>query len=176
MLAVNKMDLVDYDRDAFDAIVADYRAVAAATGIEQWDAIPLSGLTGDNVAEPQRGDRLVRRAEPDRMARGGADRQRRGEATRCACRCNGSIARATTFAALPGRSRRGACGRATRCASCRRGGSASVARIVTADGDLDEAVAGQSVTLTLAEEVDCSRGDVIADAAATRRRPPTSSK
>ena len=45
------------------------------------------------------------------------------------------------------------------------GRSATVARIVTADGDLDEAVAGQSVTLTLADEVDCSRGDVIADAA-----------
>ncbi len=50
LLAVNKMDLVDFDQCAFDAIVADYRLVAEGTGITEWDAIPLSGLTGDNVA------------------------------------------------------------------------------------------------------------------------------
>ena len=55
------------------------------------------------------------------------------------------------------------------------GRTTRIERIVTADGDLDEAVAGQSVTLTFTDEVDCSRGDVIA-AAARRPRPPTSSK
>ena len=52
-------------------------------------------------------------------------------------------------------------GRAWTFASCRRAARRRIARIVTADGDLDEAVAGQSVTLTFADEVDCSRGDVI---------------
>ena len=54
MLAVNKMDLVDYDQAVFDAIVADYRAFADQIGIDDWIAIPVSGLSGDNVARAQR--------------------------------------------------------------------------------------------------------------------------
>ena len=54
--------------------------------------------------------------------------------------------------------------RAPRCGSCRRAGRPGSSAIVTLDGDLDEAVAGQSVTVTFADEVDCSRGDVIAAA------------
>src|SRR5436190_11498360 len=50
VLAVTKMDLVDYDRDLFDAIVADYRSFAEKIGIADWVAIPVSGLGGDNVA------------------------------------------------------------------------------------------------------------------------------
>jgi bifunctional enzyme CysN/CysC len=49
VLAVNKMDLVDYDQGAFDAIAADYRAFAEKIGIEDWVAMPVSGLNGDNV-------------------------------------------------------------------------------------------------------------------------------
>src|SRR3954451_25090879 len=49
VLAVNKMDLVDYDQGAFDAIAADYRAFAEMVGIGEWVAIPVSGLKGDNV-------------------------------------------------------------------------------------------------------------------------------
>src|SRR3982750_1388406 len=49
VLAVTKMDLVDYDQGAFDAICADYRTFAAQTGIDEWTAIPVSGLNGDNV-------------------------------------------------------------------------------------------------------------------------------
>src|SRR6185503_18281535 len=49
VLAVNKMDLVDYDQSAFDAICADYRAFAGQVGIEDWVAIPVSGLNGDNI-------------------------------------------------------------------------------------------------------------------------------
>ena len=75
VLAVNKMDLVDYDQGVFDAIVADYRTVAEATGVEQWDAIPLSGLSRGQCRKPQRGDRLVRGPKPDRMARRGAVRR-----------------------------------------------------------------------------------------------------
>src|SRR3954468_20732753 len=49
VLAVNKMDLVDYDQGAFDAIVADYALFAAKIGIDEWAAIPVSGLNGDNI-------------------------------------------------------------------------------------------------------------------------------
>ena len=49
VLAVNKMDLVDYDQAAFDAITADYRAFASQIGIDEWTPIPVSGLNGDNV-------------------------------------------------------------------------------------------------------------------------------
>src|SRR5688500_18236716 len=52
VLAVTKMDLVDYDQAAFDAICADYRLFAQGIGIDEWIAIPLSGLKGDNVTGP----------------------------------------------------------------------------------------------------------------------------
>ena len=84
--------------------------------------------------------------------------------SRSACRCNGSAGPTSISAASPARSRAAGSRPATRCASCRRAGSARIDRIVTLDGDLDEAVAGQSVTLTLTQEIDCSRGDVIAAA------------
>ncbi|MDQ3144849.1 MAG: sulfate adenylyltransferase subunit CysN [Pseudomonadota bacterium] len=162
VLAINKMDLVDWDQGAFDAIVAEYRAVAEATGVEQWAAIPVSGLAGDNVAARGAnmawydGPSLLEWLEtvPVEAADGGAFRMPvqwvnrpnhdfRGFAGQVAA---GTIKPGDAVRILPS-------GRKT-----------SVARIVTSDGDLSEAVAGQSVTLTLADEVDCSRGDVIADA------------
>src|SRR5438309_5717840 len=51
VLAVNKMDLVDHDQAAFDAIAADYRTFAQCIGIADWTAIPVSALAGDNVVE-----------------------------------------------------------------------------------------------------------------------------
>ena len=63
--------------------------------------------------------------------------------------------------ASPGRSSAAGCGRATRCASSRRAGRAASSRIVTLDGDLDEAVAGQSITITIDDEIDISRGDLV---------------
>ena len=166
VLAVNKMDLVDYDQAAFDAIVADYRAFAEKIGIDDWIAIPVSGLNGDNVVGAQRRDALVStgracssistrcRSTPTPMPR-----------SRSGCRCSGSTGPTRISAASPARSRRARWRRAPRCASCRRAGSRGSRGSSPPDGDLDEAVAGQSVTLTFADEVDCSRGDVIAAAA-----------
>ena len=164
LLAVNKMDLVDYDQGAFDAILADYRAMAEATGVTEWDAIPLSGLAGDNVASRSAampwydGPSLIEwldtvpiaaaaEAQALRMPVQWVNRpshEFRGFAGQIAA---GTVRPGDAVRILPS------------------GRSANVARIVTMDGDLAEAVAGQSVTLTLAEEVDCSRGDIIADAA-----------
>jgi bifunctional enzyme CysN/CysC len=164
VLAVNKMDLVDYDRDIFDAIVADYRAVADATGVEQWDAIPLSGLAGDNVATRSgampwyHGPSLIEWLDAVPIAAGDTE---------------GALRMPVQWVNRPNHGFRGFAGQIA-AGSVRPGDAvrilpsgrnANIARIVTADGDLDQAVAGQSVTLTLTQEVDCSRGDVIADAA-----------
>jgi len=164
VLAVNKMDLVDYDQGAFDAIIAEYRGFADKIGIADWTAIPVSGLAGDNImgrsdATPwYSGPSLLEQldtvplgteadaAKPFRMAVQWVNRPNqdfRGFAGQVA---SGTIAAGAEVRILPS-------GRVTQ-----------IDRIVTADGDLDQAVAGQSVTLTFADEVDCSRGDVIAAA------------
>jgi len=164
VLAVTKMDLVEYDQAAFNAIVGDYRAFADRIGIDQWIAIPVSGLNGDNIATRGEamgwydGPTLIEHleivpidsasdeAKPFRMPVqwvNRPDQHFRGFAGQIA---GGRIVPGEEVRILPS------------------GRTSKVARIVTLDGDLDEAVAGQSVTLTLADEVDCSRGDVIAAA------------
>jgi bifunctional enzyme CysN/CysC len=165
VLAVNKMDLVDYDQAAFDAICADYRTFASKIGISEWIAIPVSGLQGNNVMGPSEStpwysgpsliehldtvplDAAADAAKPLRMPVQWVNRPNqnfRGFAGQIA---SGTMGPGAEVRILPS-------GRRTR-----------IARIVTLDGDLDEAVAGQSVTVTLDDEVDCSRGDVIAAAA-----------
>jgi bifunctional enzyme CysN/CysC len=164
-LAVTKMDLVDYDQAAFEAICADYRLFAEQIGIADWVPIPLSGLAGDNVAAPSEAipwhdgptlleyldtvplDAAADAAKPFRMPVQWVNRPNqdfRGFAGQIA---SGTIGAGAEVRILPS-------GRVNR-----------VERIVTADGDLEQAAAGQSVTLTFGEAVDCSRGDVIAAAA-----------
>ena len=161
VLAVNKMDLVGNDQATFDAIVEDYRAFAESIGIAGFTAIPLSGLTGANVAGravdmpwyegPTLIDHLERVPVGDEKASlpfrlpvqwvNRPDLDFRGFAGTIA---SGTIRSGDAVRVVPS-------GRITR-----------VARIVTFGGDRDEALAGESVTLVLADEVDCSRGDVIA--------------
>ena len=162
VLAVNKMDLVDFDRGTFDAIVDDYMHFAATIGIDHFTAIPLSGLTGDNVCTVSektpwhhRGSLLdhldtvpldlsTDAAKPLRMPVQWVNRPNqdfRGFAGQIA---SGSVKRGDEVRVLPS-------GRQTR-----------IDRIVASDGERDEAEAGQSVTLSFTDEVDCSRGDVIA--------------
>ena len=160
VLAVNKMDLVDYDRSAFDSIVADYRAFADRLGIDAFTPIPISGFRGDNVAHASdamdwfTGAPLLTHLEsievgvadgdsPLRMPVQWVNRPDldfRGFAGTIA---SGSVRRGDPVRVLPS------------------GKTSAVARIATFDGDLDEAGAGRSVTLTLTDEIDCSRGDVI---------------
>jgi bifunctional enzyme CysN/CysC len=162
ILAVTKMDLVDFDQSAFEAIAADYRVFADQIGIKDWTAIPVSGLGGDNIGEQSSrmgwyaGPTLLEQldsvpidatsdaAKPFRLPVqwvNRPDQSFRGFAGQIAA---GSVKPGDEVRVLPS-------GRHTR-----------VARIVTRDGDLHEAIAGQSITLTLEEEVDCSRGDVLA--------------
>jgi bifunctional enzyme CysN/CysC len=164
VLAVNKMDLVDYDQQVFDRIVADYAAFAQSIGIEQFTALPISGFKGDNITALSdktpwfKGPTLVDHLEtvavdaaadlskPFRLPVQWVNRPNldfRGFAGLIAA---GSVKPGDQVRVLPS------------------GKTSTVERIVTLDGDLDEAVAGQSVTVTLADEIDCSRGDVIAAA------------
>ena len=160
VLAINKMDLVGYDEKVFDAIVADYAEFAKAAGIEDFTAIPLSGLKGDNVIARSTalpwygGPSLLEHLERVETGEVGTDQPFR---------------MAIQWVSRPHHSFRGFAGRI---ASGRlrvgdpvvvlpSGRRTVVSRIVTFDGDLGEAIAGHSVTVTLADEIDCSRGDVI---------------
>ncbi|MFN5083130.1 MAG: sulfate adenylyltransferase subunit CysN [Brevundimonas sp.] len=163
ILAVNKMDLVDGAQAVFDAIVAEFTAFAAKLGQTEVHAVPLSALRGDNVLTagtltpwydgPPLMTLLERLPVGDDLAAGpfrlpvqwvnrpGPDF--RGFAGLIAA---GSVAPGDAVKVLPG------------------GAVSRVARLVTADGDLDRAVAGQSVTLTLTDEIEVSRGAVLAAA------------
>ena len=165
VLAVNKMDLVDYDRAAFDAISAEYRDFADRIGIAEWIAIPVSGLGGDNIATRGEGmswyagptllehlnsvpvDVAADAAKPFRLPVQWVNRPSqnfRGFAGQVA---SGTVEAGAEVRVLPS-------GRVTR-----------IERIVVGGADIEMAAAGQSVTVTFADEVDCSRGDVIASAA-----------
>ncbi|AIT05437.1 adenylyltransferase [Sphingomonas taxi] len=166
VLAVNKMDLVDHDQARFEQIVADYTAFADSIGIAGFTAIPLSGLTGANILArsdampwyegpallplletvPIEADRAT--AAPFRLPVQWVNRPDldfRGFAGTIAA---GRIRTGDPIRIVPS------------------GKTSKVARIVTHDGDRDTAGAGEAVTLVLADEVDCSRGDVIAAAEA----------
>ena len=161
VLAVNKMDLVEYSQQRFDEIVADYRAFAAEVGIANFVAIPISGLRGDNITDRSSampwyvGPTLLSHLETVQLDE---------EQLRTA-----SFRMPVQWVNRPSHEFRGfsgtvASGRVRKHDAVRvlpSGRSSTVNRIVTMDGDLESAVAGQSVTITLADEVDCSRGDVL---------------
>ncbi|MGN3975545.1 sulfate adenylyltransferase subunit CysN [Tsuneonella sp. SYSU-LHT278] len=165
VLAINKMDLVEYASDVFERIVDEYRDFAAKIGIERFTAIPISGFRGDNItAAPSEhtpwfyGPSLVEHLESvEILSSGEADKpfrmpvqwvnrpnlDFRGFAGLIA---SGSVAPGDEVRVLPS------------------GRTSTVASIPTFNGDLDSATAGQSVTLTLTDEIDCSRGSVLASA------------
>jgi bifunctional enzyme CysN/CysC len=165
VLAVNKMDAVGYDEHVFDRIVADYRQFSAELGFRQIVPIPLSALEGDNTTELSgntpwyTGPALMPHLEtvdveedlrkaPFRLPVQWVNRPNqdfRGFAGQIA---SGAVKPGDTVRVLPS------------------GLQSRVTRVVTFEGDLEEAVAGQSITLTLADEIDVSRGDVLAPAEA----------
>ena len=160
-LAVNKMDLVDFDQARFDAITDDFMSFAAPLGFEAVTAIPVSALKGDNVMRPSpamhwyHGPTLLghletvdvtpeEKEEPFRFPVQWVNRPHldfRGYAGTVA---SGAVKPGDEVVIQPS------------------GRRVHVARIVTADGDLDVAHRGDAITLTFAEEVDVSRGDIIA--------------
>ena len=164
LLAVNKMDMVGYDRDVFRRIAGEYEALARSLGFAHVASIPISALKGDNVtvrspAMPwHEGGSLLEylegvELEPAAVADAfrmpvqwvcRPDQDFRGFAGTVVA---GTVRPGDEVVVLPS-------GRRSR-----------IARIVTAEGDLSAAPAGSAVVLTLSDEVDASRGDVIAAAA-----------
>ena len=164
VLAVNKMDLIDYDQATYDAIVTEYTAFAASIGIHDFTTMPISGFKGDNITERSvhmpwyMGQPLIAhletvaldndadQAKPLRMPVQWVNRPNldfRGFSGQIA---TGIVRPGDAIRVLPS------------------GKTSTISKIVTLDGELSEAVAGQSVTLCFTDEIDCSRGDVIAAA------------
>ncbi|MBR9888982.1 MAG: sulfate adenylyltransferase subunit CysN [Oceanospirillales bacterium] len=165
VVAINKMDLVDYAEKTYTRIKEDYIEFARQIGIEQITFIPMSALAGDNITEPsnnmpwyhgttlmgyletvQVDDELMQK-QPFRMAVQWVNRPNldfRGFSGQLA---SGVIRPGDRIRALPS------------------GKESTIATISTYDGNLPQAVAGQSVTLTLNDEIDISRGDMLTSAA-----------
>jgi bifunctional enzyme CysN/CysC len=161
VVAITKMDIVDYAQQRFDDIVADYQAFAQSIGIEQFTPIPISGLNGDNITTKSErmswytGPALLpflenvpidsehRTAQPFRMAVQWVNRPNLDFRGFSGWIESGTVKPGDSIRVLPS------------------GRTSKIQSIVTFEGTLAKAVAGQSVTLTLADEVDCSRGDLI---------------
>ena len=162
VLAVNKMDLVDYSQQVFDEIVADYTAFAHEIGIKSFTAMPISGFKGDNITtlsentpwfagqpliehlESVELDLTTDQTKPFRLPVQWVNRPNLDFRGFSGLVSSGSVKPGDAVRVLPS------------------GKTSTVTKIVTLDDQLDEAVAGQSVTICFADEVDCSRGNVIA--------------
>lgn len=169
VLAVNKMDLVDFEQARFDEIVADFNAFAAALDMTPPLAIPISGLGGDNITAKSEatpwydGPALLPYLETVPLAEDAARRNAFSLPVQWVNRPN------LDFRGFSGRIAGGTVKPGDKVRIVPSGKTSAVKEIVTmaADGsrqDLAAAGAGQSVTLTLQDEIDCSRGDVIAAA------------
>ncbi|HRP30050.1 MAG TPA: GTP-binding protein, partial [Burkholderiaceae bacterium] len=164
VLAINKLDLVDYSEEIFRTIEGEYRDFADQIGLQDIVPIPLSALRGDNILaksehtpwyhgptlmaylETVEVDDLRQQAAAFRLPVQWVNRPNHEFRGFCGTVAGGSVKPGDRIRIQPS------------------GRESTVARIVTADGDLPLAVAGQSITLTLADEVDISRGDMISDA------------
>jgi bifunctional enzyme CysN/CysC len=164
VLAVNKMDLIGYDQAKYDAIVADYASFAKSIGIDSFVPMPISGFVGDNITTKStntpwyRGMPLIghletveldvasANAKPFRLPVQWVNRPNLDFRGFSGLIAGGSVRPGDAIRVLPS------------------GKTSIVTRIVTLDGDLETAAAGQSVTLCFADEIDCSRGDVITGA------------
>ena len=165
VLAVNKMDLVGYSQETFDKIVAEYRAFAKQIGFENILAIPISGLKGDNIMEPSatmpwyKGPTLMHHLETveiEEQIRSAPFRMWVQWVNRPDLDFRGFAGQVVSGVVRPG----------DRIRALPSARESRVARIVTKDGDLAEAIAGQAVTITLKDEIDISRGDLLAGAEA----------
>ncbi|MCZ8279422.1 MAG: sulfate adenylyltransferase subunit CysN [Acetobacteraceae bacterium] len=160
VLAVNKMDLVAFDRLRFDKISDEYSAFAGGLGFREILPIPLSARLGDNVTNPSentpwyQGPSLLQHLEGVEVLSDEAAKPFRFP-VQWVNRPDASF-RGFSGTVASGRI---AAGQDIRLAGSGR--TAQVQRIVTADGDLPEAIAGQAVTLTLGDEIDIARGDML---------------
>jgi len=162
VLAVNKLDMLDYSKDTFERIVADYQIFATKIGIETFQPIPVSALRGDNITALSTmmpwytGPTLIQYLETVEVDLEHAQR--------------GPLRLPVQWVNRPDLDFRGFSGRIVggrvtpgmRVLVLPSGQVSQIERIMTYDGNLEKAVAGQSVTVTLKDEIDVSRGDVLA--------------
>ena len=164
VLAVNKMDLIDYDEAKFNAIVSDYAKFAESIGIESFTAVPISGLAGDNITSRSDntdwygGPVLIDLLETMQISNTASQKKPFRMPVQWVNRPN------LDFRGFSGLIASGTVKPGDELRSLPSGKTSTVKSVVTMDGELDEAVAGQSITITLEEEIDCSRGDVLATA------------
>ena len=160
VLAVNKIDLMDYSQEVFDTIVADYRAFAADFGFETLQAIPLSARYGDNVLT--RSDHMPWYAGPtlvDHLETVDIDRDDTSRPFRLQVQW---VNRPDlNFRGFSGTVSSGTVRPGDPIVVAKSGKTSTVKAISTYDGNLPTASAGQAVTLTLGDEIDISRGDVL---------------
>jgi bifunctional enzyme CysN/CysC len=160
-VAINKMDLVEFDQARFDTIAAEFASFVEPLRFDQVTSIPVSALKGDNVIHPSahmhwyHGPTLIGHLETVDVRREGEERPLRFP-VQWVNRPH------LDFRGYAGTIASGAVRSGEEVVIHPSGKRAHVARIVTADGDLAEAREGDAVTLTFVEEVDVSRGDVIA--------------
>ncbi|WP_426111164.1 sulfate adenylyltransferase subunit 1 [Massilia sp. PWRC2] len=172
IVAVNKMDLVDYDQTVYERIIKAYGEFAASLGLKDVTPIPLSALSGDNVVEPSakmpwyRGPTLIALLEALPVQQASHQAPLRFP-VQLVARHNGH--EANDFRGYMGRIEAGQVSVGDQLVVQPSGQSATVRDIVTFDGSHQSAVVGQSVTLLLEEHLDISRGDMLASAA----RPAT---
>ncbi len=161
VLAVNKMDLIDYDQTKFDAIVADYHTFAKDLGYRSIAAIPLSALRGDNMIEASAntpwydGPTLLSHLETVQVEQDAIEKPFRLP-VQWVNRPN------LDFRGFSGTISSGTVKPGDEIIVTASGQTSKVKDIVTFDGNLEEAIAGQAVTLTLEDEIDISRGDILA--------------
>ena len=164
VLAVNKMDLIDYDETKFNAIVSDYAKFAESIGIESFHAVPISGLAGDNITSRSDntdwygGPVLIDLLETMQISNTASQKKPFRMPVQWVNRPN------LDFRGFSGLIASGTVKPGDELRSLPSGKTSKVKSVVTMDGELGEAVAGQSITITLEEEIDCSRGDVLATA------------
>lgn len=163
VLAINKLDLVDYSQDVFNSIETEYREFAEQIGLTDIVAIPISALRGDNVTERSEntpwyhGPTLIGHLETIEV-----DDELTAKPFRLPVQW---VNRPDLdFRGFSGEIASGVVRVGDRLRVLPSGRESNVERIVTFDGDLPEAAAGQSVTLSLTDEIDISRGDILAAA------------
>jgi bifunctional enzyme CysN/CysC len=164
VLAINKLDMVGYSQEVFNRIDEEYRAFAGEIGLKDIASIPMSALKGDNITDRSAntpwygGSSLMEYLEnvqvedatdntgPFRMPVQWVNRPNLDFRGYSGVVVGGSVKPGDSLRVLPS------------------GRTSTVARIVTSNGDLEQAISGQSVTITLNDEIDISRGDLLATA------------
>tara|TARA_R110002049_G_scaffold177156_3_gene344245 strand:- start:621 stop:2018 length:1398 start_codon:yes stop_codon:yes gene_type:complete len=165
------MDLIDYDQARYDAIVAEYTAFATEIGIDNFTAMPISGFKGDNITENSantpwyKGEPLMAHLETVNLDLDASQSKPLRMPVQWVNRPN------LDFRGFSGQIATGTVKPGDEIRVLPSGKTSTISKIVTLGGNLEEAVAGQSVTLCFDDEIDCSRGDVIA----TADNPPEAS-